>query len=438
MVVSVYNYNTGTSFDVYVGGYVYSVGPAWVNCYAYIVGQPGTDLRYNIRFSSNGTNPMIYIGETNSTWSYPQVYVTEVQVGHGNQSVTWTSGWSITAATTFNTILTTIGSTQVGYATTTNTAGAAVLRDASGNFTAGTITAGSFVRSGGTAAQFLKADGTVDGSTYLTANQTITLSGAVTGSGTTAITTTLANSVVGIANLSATGTASASTYLRGDNTWASIPSANSTTRYDQSFVATAGQTLITVNNALAAGYFDVYINGVKANSDSFTFSGTTITLVDGLAAGDIVDVINYVTVSQVGTAYGTSYSMTSGAGTGTAVFDTIERTGPAVYEVVFKGNPNGAGSGSYLDFVYGKLVIGTGWNGSTVAQFIQFIQESPMPRTMYGSGGGNLTVNAVFLASGVEYNNLTAGSTYTVRFKVSGYNTAYTGASSNIYLKQIG
>ena len=56
----------------------------------------------------------------------------------------------------------------------------------------------------------------------LSGNQTITLSGAVTGSGATSITTTLANSIVGISNLSATGTPSATTYLRGDNTWATI------------------------------------------------------------------------------------------------------------------------------------------------------------------------------------------------------------------------
>jgi len=62
----------------------------------------------------------------------------------------------------------------------------------------------------------------LDTNTYLTGNQTITLSGAVTGSGTTAIATTLANSIVGISNLSATGTPSASTYLRGDNTWATV------------------------------------------------------------------------------------------------------------------------------------------------------------------------------------------------------------------------
>jgi hypothetical protein len=53
-----------------------------------------------------------------------------------------------------------------------------------------------------------------------TGDQTITLTGDVTGSGTGSFAATLANGVVGIANLSATGTPSASTYLRGDNTWA--------------------------------------------------------------------------------------------------------------------------------------------------------------------------------------------------------------------------
>lgn len=57
---------------------------------------------------------------------------------------------------------------------------------------------------------------------YLTGNQNITLTGAITGSGTTSIATMLANSIVGTANLSASGTPSSSTYLRGDNTWATI------------------------------------------------------------------------------------------------------------------------------------------------------------------------------------------------------------------------
>lgn len=54
----------------------------------------------------------------------------------------------------------------------------------------------------------------------ISGNQTITLSGAVTGSGTTAIATTLAASVVGISNINATGTPSSTTFLRGDGVWA--------------------------------------------------------------------------------------------------------------------------------------------------------------------------------------------------------------------------
>jgi hypothetical protein len=68
------------------------------------------------------------------------------------------------------------------------------------------VTASSFIRSGGTSAQFLKADGSVDSNAYITGNQTITLSGDATGSGTTAITVVLANSgvVAGTYNNSAT------------------------------------------------------------------------------------------------------------------------------------------------------------------------------------------------------------------------------------------
>lgn len=50
----------------------------------------------------------------------------------------------------------------------------------------------------------------------------ITLTGAVTGYGTSTIATTLAPSSVGISNLSASGSPSASKYLRGDNTWATV------------------------------------------------------------------------------------------------------------------------------------------------------------------------------------------------------------------------
>lgn len=55
-------------------------------------------------------------------------------------------------------------------------------------------------------------------------DQTITLQGDVTGTGTGTFTTTIAAGSVDIAMLSATGTPSSATFLRGDNTW-STPSA---------------------------------------------------------------------------------------------------------------------------------------------------------------------------------------------------------------------
>ena len=58
------------------------------------------------------------------------------------------------------------------------------------------LTAGSIVKSGGTSSQFLKANGSVDNSTYLTQNQNITINGDVSGSGQTAITATIGSGKV--------------------------------------------------------------------------------------------------------------------------------------------------------------------------------------------------------------------------------------------------
>jgi hypothetical protein len=62
--------------------------------------------------------------------------------GHSGQQVAWTTGWSVGfEATAFQSVTATIANSQVGYAVSTNTGNSSVLRDASGNFSAGTITA---------------------------------------------------------------------------------------------------------------------------------------------------------------------------------------------------------------------------------------------------------------------------------------------------------
>ena len=82
--------------------------------------------------------------------------------------------------------------------------------------------------------------------------------------------------------------------------------------------------------------------------------------------------------------------------------------------------------------------IGGGFDGTNVVNYIEFVQESPMPRTLFGSGGGDLTVDVKFVQSGTEYDSIGIGGTYTIRFKISGYNSSYTGTSTTINLLQIG
>jgi hypothetical protein len=129
-------------------------------------------------------------------------------------------------------------------------------------------------------------------------------------------------------------------------------------------------------------------------------------------------------------------TLTGGAGTGNAIFDTVTRSDAALYEVSIVANPNGAGSGAYADFYYGDLLIGTGFDGS-VKNFIFWCQRSTPPRSLYGSGGGNLTVNACMFYGGAEYSCVGLSGTYTIRFKINGYNSSATGDGTTIFLKQI-
>lgn len=144
MTIRVYEYVTNESFDIYCGGYTYNVGNTWTNNpFAYIVGNPSIDRRFAVRFGyTAGGKAVVYIGELASTWSYPQVFVTDLQCGYSGQAVTYTTGWTIGfQPTAFENVTATITNSQVGYAVSTNTANSTVLRDGSGNFSAGTITA---------------------------------------------------------------------------------------------------------------------------------------------------------------------------------------------------------------------------------------------------------------------------------------------------------
>ena len=117
IVIKVYEYNTGESFEVVCGGYDYGAAQRWYNEFAYIIGQPNVDRNFTVRFGHDGTGSAVYIGEITDTWSYPQVFVTEYQAGYNSSpSTALYSGWSVSFITSWPTY--TSGSTANGVSRT--------------------------------------------------------------------------------------------------------------------------------------------------------------------------------------------------------------------------------------------------------------------------------------------------------------------------------
>jgi hypothetical protein len=152
--------------------------------------------------------------------------------------------------------------------------------------TTGGLTASSFIKSGGTSSQFLKADGSVDANTYLTSSSASstflplsggTLTGAL--SGTTASFTTV----------STTGkiTTGAITYPNTDGSNGQVLTTNGSgtvsfsypiTDATDEFTATASQTSFTLSHTPSArSKVKMYINGIRISNTAYSVSGTTLT-----------------------------------------------------------------------------------------------------------------------------------------------------------------
>ena len=106
MTIKVYDYSANDSFTLVCGGYNYAPSSAWINEFAYIESAGNVDVNYTIRMGHDGSKCCIYIGELTTVWSYPKVYVTEVELGFsGLNASNWRTGWSISMETSaFGTI----------------------------------------------------------------------------------------------------------------------------------------------------------------------------------------------------------------------------------------------------------------------------------------------------------------------------------------------
>jgi Major tropism determinant N-terminal domain len=225
-----------------------------------------------------------------------------------------------------------------------NSAGTVISKvDSSGN-----ITGTSFVKSSGTSLQFLKADGSVDSNTYLTSNQSITISGDATGTGTNAITLTLSASGVtsGTYNSSSTTHVPITVDTKGRITsvgtavtitpaWSSITSTPTTVSgYGITDAATLTGTQTLTNKTLTSPVISTITNTgtltLPTTSDTLVGRATTDTLTnktfDTAGTGNVLK-ISGTQVSAV-TGTGSIVLSTSPSVTGLST-DTVTTSGNA-------------------------------------------------------------------------------------------------------------
>jgi len=109
----VYEYSLSKSFTITFGGH--RDGNNWYNQFCYIDGDTNRG-NLTVRFGVSDGRDCVWIGETNSSWIYPQVFITDMQVGYTAIDSRWASGWSIDFVTSFDTI----NRTSTAYAKITN------------------------------------------------------------------------------------------------------------------------------------------------------------------------------------------------------------------------------------------------------------------------------------------------------------------------------
>lgn len=138
--VDVYNYVTNTSFSIHCGGYTYN-NSTWSNnpfAMAY-----GTNA--HVRFGHNGTSFVIYIGETNTSWSYPQISVRDVILGFGPSYANWCNDWTIS----FSTSVSNVTADITHYAYTTKNLTKSVVTGLLGSNTYAAYNSNGYVSKGG-------------------------------------------------------------------------------------------------------------------------------------------------------------------------------------------------------------------------------------------------------------------------------------------------
>jgi hypothetical protein len=127
MTIKIYEYGSrGNGYTIECGCHLYP--STAYNRYQYAIGVDA-NIALTIRYGTDGTSGCIWIGENATTWSYPQIHVTEFSNGFNNPgNPDWNAGtWGVTIGTIDNSVAVdgpyTIGLPLASSATSATTAG---------------------------------------------------------------------------------------------------------------------------------------------------------------------------------------------------------------------------------------------------------------------------------------------------------------------------
>ena len=205
MTVKIYEYGQrGNGYTIELGCHLYP--STAYNRYQWML-TTDTGAVLPIRYGTDGSSGCVWIGENGTTWSYPQVHVTEFSNGYNNPGgVNWTTGtWGVTIGAIDNSVAVdgpyTTSLIAAAYATSAGSATYAT------NSTRLYASDGTYVYGGG-APYYMYM--TYDGGSYWE----LKVSPATPG----AVRVAYANSAGSAGNASTVGNISASSFVRNDTT----------------------------------------------------------------------------------------------------------------------------------------------------------------------------------------------------------------------------
>lgn len=239
--------------------------------------------------------------------------------------------------------------------------------------------------------------------------------------------TQLTSGTVPIGRIGATGTPSASTYLRGDNSWATVTGGSASDSF--STIAVAGQSSVAADSSsdtltLVAGS-NITIT-TDAGTDTITIAsaggGSTSDSFSTIAVAGQTNVVADSSTDTLTLVAGTGITITTNAGT-----DTVTITNSASAGVTaFNGLSDVSAAGLTVDEIYLPAItrLDVTANGSSAYRFDQYsTTDNP---TIYAISGTTIAFNLgnslgshpfVIRYSGADYNtgltHVTTGGTVT-------------------------